>query len=99
LLDAGLFHCQQAAEKALKAYLTEHDINFRKTHDLVLLLDDCINKDAGVSQFSEYAIMLTPLAVEFRYPGNVDLPDNETTRTLFKMAREILAYVKSALGR
>ncbi len=28
------FHCQQAAEKFLKAYLVRHQIEFRKTHDL-----------------------------------------------------------------
>ena len=30
----SLFHCQQAAEKALKAFLTYHNKTFRKTHDL-----------------------------------------------------------------
>jgi HEPN domain-containing protein len=30
----ALFHCQQAAEKALKAFLTLHEKAFRKTHDL-----------------------------------------------------------------
>jgi HEPN domain-containing protein len=29
-----LFHSQQAAEKAFKAFLAWHDTPFRKTHDL-----------------------------------------------------------------
>jgi HEPN domain/Nucleotidyltransferase domain len=33
-LDDVVFHCQQAAEKALKALLAWHDVPFRKTHDL-----------------------------------------------------------------
>ncbi len=33
----ALFHSQQAAEKALKAFLTWHDHPFRKTHDLKVL--------------------------------------------------------------
>ncbi len=33
-LDTAVYHCQQAAEKALKAFLTYHDIVFEKTHDL-----------------------------------------------------------------
>src|ERR1039458_4805249 len=33
------FHCQQAAEKYLKALLTRYQIEFRKTHDLRVLLD------------------------------------------------------------
>jgi HEPN domain-containing protein len=32
------FHCQQAAEKFLKAYLVRHQVEFRKTHDLGQLL-------------------------------------------------------------
>ena len=36
-VEDALFHCQQAAEKALKAFLTFHDQPFRKTHDLATL--------------------------------------------------------------
>ena len=31
LVEDALFHCQQAAEKAMKAFLTAHDVTFRKT--------------------------------------------------------------------
>jgi HEPN domain-containing protein len=41
-----MFHCQQAAEKALKAFLTFHDQPFRKTHDLASLGKQCANIDA-----------------------------------------------------
>ena len=33
------FHAQQALEKSLKAVLSAHMIEFRRTHDLVTLLD------------------------------------------------------------
>jgi HEPN domain-containing protein len=42
LHDLAAFHCQQAFEKALKGYLTWHDRPFRKTHDLVELIEQCI---------------------------------------------------------
>ena len=38
LLDSAAYHCQQAAEKAIKAFLVYHDIRFGKTHDLDVLL-------------------------------------------------------------
>ena len=38
-LDTAVYHCQQAVEKALKAFLTYHDIVFEKTHDLTELLE------------------------------------------------------------
>jgi len=34
IVEDVLFHCQQAAEKALKGFLTWHDRPYRKTHDL-----------------------------------------------------------------
>lgn len=34
LTEDAAFHCQQAAEKTLKAFLAWHDVPFRKTHDL-----------------------------------------------------------------
>jgi HEPN domain-containing protein len=35
--EEALFHCQQAAAKAIKAFLTLHQIHFQKTHDLCAL--------------------------------------------------------------
>ena len=32
LSSAAIFHCQQAAEKALKGFLAWPDVPFRKTH-------------------------------------------------------------------
>ncbi|MGD0090275.1 MAG: HEPN domain-containing protein [Planctomycetota bacterium] len=33
-LDAAVFHCQQAAERAVKGFLLFHDVEFKKTHDM-----------------------------------------------------------------
>ena len=37
-LDTAIYHCQQAAEKAIKALLVQHDLRFEKTHDLEVLI-------------------------------------------------------------
>ena len=42
-LDTGLYHCQQAVEKTLKAFLASHNEPLIKTHDLEALVYDCIN--------------------------------------------------------
>ncbi|MDO8725159.1 MAG: HEPN domain-containing protein, partial [Candidatus Methanoperedens sp.] len=39
------FHCQQAIEKWLKAYLIEHGEEIRKIHDLTALVIDCEKYD------------------------------------------------------
>lgn len=51
LNDPASFHCQQAAEKYLKALLHENGLAVPKTHDLEKLLGDLLPHDAtlGVS--------------------------------------------------
>ena len=44
--DAACFHCQQCAEKYLKAYLQEHGHRFNPVHDLIYLLELCLKRDA-----------------------------------------------------
>lgn len=34
LLDTAIYHCQQAAEKAVKGWLQSQDNPFPKTHDI-----------------------------------------------------------------
>jgi HEPN domain-containing protein len=40
------FHFQQSAEKYLKGYIVARDLEFRKTHDLSMLLSICISQNA-----------------------------------------------------
>ncbi len=37
-LDTAIYHCQQAAEKAIKGFLVFHDQRFEKTHDIEALI-------------------------------------------------------------
>ena len=37
-LDIAIYHCQQAAEKSIKAWLQGQDVPFPKTHDLLALV-------------------------------------------------------------
>lgn len=52
-LDMAVYHCQQAAEKALKGFLFWHDVPFRKTHNLAELLDQCLVIDQTLIGFNE----------------------------------------------
>lgn len=38
------YHCQQVAEKYLKAYLVKNDLGFREVHNLVYLFKLCVGK-------------------------------------------------------
>jgi HEPN domain-containing protein len=59
-LDTAVYHCQQAGEKALKAFLDAHGLPIRRFHDLVLLIDACSELDASFSQLEEAAEIITP---------------------------------------
>lgn len=41
ITDAAAFHCQQAVEKLLKAYLIFRQEPFEKVHDLEVLVEQC----------------------------------------------------------
>jgi HEPN domain-containing protein len=74
------FHCQQAAEKYLKALLVRHQIEFPKTHDIAKLLDRVAAVNASIAESLRDADVLTPFGVEVRYPSEAPevLPGGET---------------------
>lgn len=87
---------QQAAEKALKAILIFHQIEFPFTHNLATLRDlipsgwDVKQVEANLGRLSEYA-------VASRYPG--DLPDifPDDAQAAVRDARRIVEAVEADL--
>jgi HEPN domain-containing protein len=73
------FHCQQAAEKYLKALLTRCQIEFPKTHDIKTLLHLAETASGQVADSLSGATWLTPFGVETRYPSDTAemLPGDE----------------------
>lgn len=69
LYDVAVYHCQQAAEKAVKAFLVHHGKPYAKTHDIEVLIDLAGEVDATFNQLAEAADALTPYATRFRYPN------------------------------
>jgi HEPN domain-containing protein len=95
--DTGVYHCQQAAEKSLKAWLTAQGVIFPKTHILETLLDLTLESNPQFEKYRSYAEELTPLATEFRYPGDIFAPSTRQAEHAFAMAEQILMFVKSLI--
>lgn len=93
LLDVVVFHCQQAAEKALKAYLVYKKVKFIKTHDLDVLVDLCCQSEPCFQSLDNLADILTPYATEFRYPGDLMEPEREDAEEAIKMAIQIYDFI------
>ena len=68
--DAVCFHCQQCAEKYLKALLEELGRHVPKIHDLDQLLNDLLAHHAGLRGLRRGTSFLTNFAVAVRYPGS-----------------------------
>ena len=94
-LDISVYHCQQAAEKAIKAWLVSREIPFAKTHDLERLLD-CANSDA-LDHLGDHMRILTPYVVEFRYPGDVFEPDEPEVIEAIRLATEVIDCISKLL--
>ena len=94
--DAVCFHSQQTAERSLKAFLTEHQQAFPKTHDLVRLNALCEMVDPlFVSSDNRFAF-LDEFSVKFRYPG--ESADRITAKQAVQYAQQIKTFVRSRLG-
>lgn len=97
LLDTAAYHCQQAAGKAIKGYLLYHDTRFEKSHDIEVLIFQAKNIDPAFADCVEAARLLTPLAVEYRYPGDFIEPEPEEFREAYESAQALYSFVLARL--
>lgn len=92
-LDTACFHCQQAAEKSLNAYLIANKTEFPFVHDLKRLLNDCSRHDPAFESLATDALHLTPYAVSTRY-DDAFWPEIEEVQDALNSARAIRRYVE-----
>ena len=98
-LDTAIYHCQPAAEKSLKGWLTWRGIAVVKTHDLIWLIEDAIDDKPDFAKFEEAADILTPYVSAFRYPGLTDdpMPSREEFDAALQHAQAIYDFVLNLL--
>ena len=90
-LDAACFHCQQAAEKALKAFLISRDQEFPRTHDLRRLVALCAKVEPRFNSLTTVVNKLNPHAVDFRYEPDF-WPDAKLVAELLDDARSVVDF-------
>ena len=102
LREISAFHCQQAADKHLKAFLVSHQIEFPRTHDPEELLELLAPVRPDVVAMLEGIDVLSPFGVKIRYPGDFPelLPGQEQTAfDLANRTREaIMAQLQQLLA-
>ena len=99
LLDTAIYHCQQAAEKSIKAWLQGQDEPFTKTHDVGDLVKLAAEAHPDFAQLDKAATVLTPYASAFRYPGGAyePMPTRVEFDEALEYAQQIYSFVMDLL--
>jgi len=94
--DAVCFHCQQCAEKYLKAFLVHHGSPPPRTHDLKNLLLLCLPYDGSLVRLATPLDRLNLYSVDMRYPGtSATVAEARAARITL---RQIRTKLRTAMG-
>ena len=91
------YNCQQAAEKALKAFLAYHEVIIPKTHNISLLVNLCSTYDASIRLENKAAKKMTDYATISRYPDFVTTWSETDATLALKYAKRVLEKVNKSL--
>lgn len=94
--DEQCFHCQQSAEKYLKAILEELGIAIPKTHILVSLLPLLTPHYGSLRSLRRGVDYLTRFAVATRYPG--DTANKRQATAALRWAGDVRDTCRKILG-
>jgi HEPN domain-containing protein len=95
--EVAVYHCQQAAEKAVKAFLVFKDYDPERTHDVDRLLELAMRWEPAFVASRSAGRRLTPYATLYRYPGDILKPSSQQTDTALNDAICIYNQVLSHL--
>jgi HEPN domain-containing protein len=101
-IEVILYHCQQGAEKALKAYIVQNGMLPRKLeiHDMQLLRGACTQWSGkfNSARIIDHCAYLEPFSVAIRYPKhNLSLDSSHAARGL-NSAKRIYDFVCKQIG-
>ena len=97
-LEIVCYHCQQCAEKILKAYAIAQSEPLTKTHDLETILEQCVKYDDRFNVFGLICPILTGYAIFSRYPVGEDSINENDMKTALENALEILEFTKARIA-
>jgi len=97
-LEIICYHCQQSAEKSLKAYLCGNGMEIPRTHELELLCRLCENINPAFSDFYDACENLEVYATQTRYPNRIELEEHNAKQALVQ-AESIYNFVIQLLSK
>lgn len=91
ILDNACFHCQQAIEKYLKAFLIFKGKDIERTHNINFLLIECVQYD---NSFNDIDVKnINAFAVQIRYPDDTIMPELPEAKEYYQIALEVKKIV------
>jgi HEPN domain-containing protein len=90
------YHCQQSAEKILKAFLVCSDKNPPKVHDLEELRGLCENIDNTFIELKKESIRLNDYSSQPRYPFGLEISEADM-RLAIKDSERIREFVRTKI--
>ena len=90
------YHCQQAAEKAIKSVLVSGDREVPRIHDLPKLLALASQQQPSLAELFKQANRLTNYAAFTRYPGGIELTEADMQLAL-RYAWDIIHHIETLL--
>lgn len=91
-LDAAAFHCRQATEKTLKAYLVSQERPFERIHDFGRLIKRRAESDAAFLDLYDDVAPLPCMLLRFDDPGPAD-PTLEHVRSALAIVAGVWDFV------
>ncbi len=95
--DTVCFHCQQCAEKHLKAYLVYKQIEFPNIHNLLRLMELCKESDATFETLKDHLLLLNDYAVEIRYPDDWYEPSLDDAKEALEISQKVKTFILEKL--
>lgn len=96
--DTVCFHSQQCAEKYLKAFLIFHSLEFPKTHDLRVLMQNVRLQTSVDLEMSE-VLILNRYTIEARYPGDWEPITRDEAERAVAIARKVRDAIRAILPK
>ena len=98
-LEIICYHCQQSAEKAIKAVYIALGIpgGLPRKHDLTFILEQMKNRVSVEESMMDHADELNSYGVVVRYPNEIQM-DERKVQLAIRYADEILAWAQTAVA-
>ena len=91
--DTICFHCHQAFEKFLKAYLVANNIHFEKIHSLWNLAKFCAGQEKEFLNWEEKLKLLDAYYIESRYLPEIKVYSRQECKKVLNLTQELTQFI------